>query len=141
MPTANANPEVEVRCLRGEDLMAADRVTRLAFGTYLRLPEPTTFVGDAGSEADSRACYVKFGAVRPARDAESSFRQLMDAVELLADSRRLSRVVAGVNTSRHEAYCAMLARGFRTDIQGVAMQRPNADADSRGGLFVIDDWR
>ena len=35
----------------------------------------------------------------------------------------------------------MLASGFRTDIQGVAMHRPNTDGYSRAGAFVIDDWR
>jgi hypothetical protein len=46
-----------------------------------------------------------------------------------------------MNTSRHEAYRAMLARGFRAEIQGVAMHRPNTDGYSRAGLFVIEDWR
>jgi hypothetical protein len=50
-------------------------------------------------------------------------------------------VVAGVNTSRQEAYGAMLERGFRADIQGVAMHRPNTDGYNRAALFVIDDWR
>jgi hypothetical protein len=95
----------------------------------------------AGSEAGSGTCFVKFGAVHPGTGAESRFSQLMDAVELFADSRGLSRIVAGVNTNRHEAYCAMLARGFRTELQGVAMHRPNTDGFSRPGVFVIDDWR
>jgi hypothetical protein len=69
------------------------------------------------------------------------FRQLLDAVEHLAGTRGLSRLVAGVNTNRHEAYRAMLSCGFRTDIQGIAMHRPNTDGYSRAGAFVIDDWR
>jgi GNAT superfamily N-acetyltransferase len=118
-----------------------------ALGDTVLLWDDSTLVGVAichcgpGSEAGSGACYVKFGAVRPGRHAESFFPQLLNAVELLADSRGLSRVVAGVNTSRHEAYCTMLALGFRTELQGVAMHRPNTDGFSRPGVFVIDDWR
>lgn len=118
-----------------------------ALGDTVLLWDDSTLVGvavchcGAGSEAGGGTCYIKFGAVRPGLGAESYFSQLLDAVELLAHSRGLSRVVAGVNTSRHEAYGAMLARGFRTDLQGVAMHRPNTDGYSRPGVFVIDDWR
>jgi GNAT superfamily N-acetyltransferase len=118
-----------------------------ALGDTVLLWDDSILVGVAichcgpGSEAGSGTCYIKFGAVRPGRHAESFFSQLLNAVELLADSRRLSRVVAGVNTSRHEAYCTMLALGFRTELQGVAMHRPNTDGFSRPGVFVIDDWR
>lgn len=95
----------------------------------------------AGTEAGGGACYLKFGAVRPDSHAERWFEQLLVAAEHLARTRRMSRLVAGANTARHEAYRMMLARGFRTDIQGVSMHRPNADGYSRPGFFVIDDWR
>src|SRR3990170_853751 len=39
--------DVTARPLRAEDLPAADQVMRLAFGTFLGLPDPTTFGGDA----------------------------------------------------------------------------------------------
>jgi GNAT superfamily N-acetyltransferase len=39
--------EVIIRPLLEADLDAADRVMRLAFGTFLRLPEPLAFMGDA----------------------------------------------------------------------------------------------
>ena len=39
--------EVIIRPLRETDLEAADRVMRLAFGTFLRLPDPLQFMGDA----------------------------------------------------------------------------------------------
>ena len=35
----------------------------------------------------------------------------------------------------------MLTHGFRTDIQGVAMHRPNEPGYSRPGVYLIDDWR
>jgi GNAT superfamily N-acetyltransferase len=40
-------PEATIRLLREEDLPAADRIMRLAFGTFLGLPEPLKFMGDA----------------------------------------------------------------------------------------------
>jgi GNAT superfamily N-acetyltransferase len=39
--------EISVRLLRETDLAEADRITRLAFGTFLGLPDPMTFMGDA----------------------------------------------------------------------------------------------
>ena len=53
----------------------------------------------------------------------------------------MPRLVAGVNTSRREAYRAMLACGFRTDVQGLAMDRPDEAGYNRPGVYVIDDWR
>ncbi len=44
---ATAAEGVLVRPLRAEELDAADRVWRLAFGTFLRLPDPLAFRGDA----------------------------------------------------------------------------------------------
>ena len=32
-------------------------------------------------------------------------------------------------------------RGFKTQLQGVTMHRPNEPGYSRAGLFVLDDWR
>jgi GNAT superfamily N-acetyltransferase len=95
----------------------------------------------AGTEGGSETCYVKFGAVRPNSSAERNFDRLLDVCEALAAERGLSQMVAGVNTARHEAYRQMLAHGFRTQFQGVAMQRPNEPGFNRPGLFVIDDWR
>jgi GNAT superfamily N-acetyltransferase len=40
--------DVSVRLLREGDLSEADRIMRLAFGTFLGLPDPMTFMGDAG---------------------------------------------------------------------------------------------
>jgi hypothetical protein len=35
----------------------------------------------------------------------------------------------------------MLARGFRTDFQGVAMHKPNEPGYNKPGIYLIDDWR
>jgi len=40
-------PEATIRLLREEDLPVADRIMRLAFGTFLGLPDPLKFMGDA----------------------------------------------------------------------------------------------
>lgn len=93
------------------------------------------------TEAGSAACYVKFATVRPGSTAGEDFGQLLDACEALAADTGLSRVVAGTNTARHEAYRSMLERGFRTDLQGVAMHRGNEPGYNRPGVHLIDDWR
>ena len=94
-----------------------------------------------GTEAGSGVCYVKFGAVRPGPTAGQDFDRLLEACEEMTAERNLSRLDAGVNTARHEAYRQMLARGFRTDLQGVAMQRGNEPGYNRPGIYLIDDWR
>ncbi len=38
---------VTIRPLREQDLPAADHIMRLAFGTFLGLPDPSKFMGDA----------------------------------------------------------------------------------------------
>lgn len=94
-----------------------------------------------GTEAGGDMSYVKFGAVRPGPTAGQVFDRLLDACEALAAERGMSRLVCGVNTARHEAYRHLLARGFRADLQGVAMERPNEPGYNRPDVYVIDDWR
>jgi GNAT superfamily N-acetyltransferase len=89
------------------------------------------------TEAGADNCYVKFAAA----DSESSLLQLLASCESFAAGRGLKRVEAGVNLARHEAYRAMLGSGYRTTMQGVAMQRPNLPGFNRPGVFVLDDWR
>jgi GNAT superfamily N-acetyltransferase len=95
----------------------------------------------AGTEAGEGNCYVKFGAVRPGPAAGETFERLIDACESLAAGRGLGRLVAGVNTARHEAYGRMLGGGFRTDILGIAMHRPDEAGYNRADVFLMDDWR
>jgi GNAT superfamily N-acetyltransferase len=94
-----------------------------------------------GTEAGDRKCYVKFAAVTPGATAGVRFDRLLDACEDLAATRGLVRIEAGTSLARHEAYGTLLERGFRTDIQGVTMHRPNEEGYSRAGVYVIDDWR
>jgi hypothetical protein len=85
---------------------------------------------------------VKFGAVRPGPPGSAErFAALLDACGDLAVGSGMGNLVAGVNLGREEAYRAMLERGFKTQIQGVTMHRPNEPGYSRPGLYILDDWR
>jgi predicted N-acetyltransferase YhbS len=95
----------------------------------------------ANTEAGSNTCYVKFGAVRSGTDAGERFEQLLDLCEHLAVTQGMSKLLAGVNTSREEAYRRMIARGYVSEIIGVAMHRPNEPGYNRPDVFALDDWR
>jgi GNAT superfamily N-acetyltransferase len=93
------------------------------------------------TEAGGATCFVKFGAVRAGPRAEEKFGRLLDACEALAAEVGMNTLLAGANMARHEAYRHMLGRGFRTQIQGVTMHRPNESGYSRPGVYIIDDRR
>jgi len=95
----------------------------------------------SASEAGEGCCFVKFGAARPGSSVNERFALLLDACHALAATAGMSKLLAGINLARHEAYRLMVARGFRTAIQGVTMHRPNEAAYSRTGVYVLDDWR
>ncbi len=92
-----------------------------------------------GSEARAGALYVKFAAVGPG-DADG-FARLVAACEALAAEHGLERVTAGVSTARLPAYQALIARGYRADMYGVAMHRPAGPGWDLPDRFVIDDLR
>jgi GNAT superfamily N-acetyltransferase len=114
--------------------------TLLLYESSLVIAMAICHVG-AGTEAGSGACYVKFAAVRPGPNAGPNFLRLLDACEVFAAARHAARLDAGVNTERHSAYRAMLERGFRTFLLGVAMQRANDAGYNRPDAFILDDWR
>ena len=93
------------------------------------------------SEAGEGCCFVKFGAARPGPGVEERFARLLDACGALTATAEMPNLLAGINLARHEAYRHMVARGFRTVIQGVAMHRPNEVGYSRAGVYILDDWR
>lgn len=95
----------------------------------------------AGTEAGSGNCYVKFAAA--ARDGSplNNFDNVLDACEEYSLAQKATRLVAGVNIGRHEAYKRMIDRGFRTDMQGVIMDRPNEPCYNLPEVYLIDDWR
>jgi hypothetical protein len=79
--------------------------------------------------------------VRPGPTVEHDFDRLLKVCEEMAVAQQVSRLRAGVNTARHEAYRQMLSHGFRTDMQGVVMSRPNEPGYNRAGVYLLDDWR
>lgn len=93
------------------------------------------------SEAGENLCLVKFGAVRATPSADRDYGRLLDACEALALSVGMPAVLAGANMARHEAYQHLVARGFRTAVQGVAMHQRNEPGYCRAGVYIIDDWR
>jgi GNAT superfamily N-acetyltransferase len=93
------------------------------------------------SEAGANCCFVKFGAVCSGSSAGQNYLRLLDACEALAVAVGMPNLLAGANMARHEAYRHLVARGFRTEIQGVAMHRHNDPGYCRPGAYVIDDWR
>jgi predicted N-acetyltransferase YhbS len=95
----------------------------------------------AGSEAGSGACYVKFGAVSTGPTAAADFDRLLDACESFAALRGCRTLLAGTSLAREGAYRRMLARGFRTVMQGVSMHRPNEPGWSRPEVWAMDDLR
>jgi len=93
------------------------------------------------SEAGADNCFVKFGAVRDGPSAEQDYSRLLDACGALAAAVNMPRLLAGVNMARYEAYRHLVARGFRTEVQGVTMHRHNDPGYCRPGVYVLDDWR
>jgi len=95
----------------------------------------------AGTEAGGGNCYIKFGGVRPGPDAERDFRRLVRACHALAAERGATVLVAGMNAGRDRAWRVLEDMGFRRDMQGVTMHRPNEPGYSTSDAFIIDDWR
>lgn len=94
-----------------------------------------------GSEAGSDVCYVKFGAVQPGEGTEARFDRLVGACEAFATRRRLTQMVAGVNTAREGAYRSLLRHGYRPILNGVTMLRPNGPGFDCPDAYVISDLR
>ena len=114
----------------------------LVMPTYHSLLTSTLNVLMAGTEAGSDRCFVKFAACRPGHRAAETFERLLDACDTFATSAGLSRLVAGVNTGRLDAYRRMLARGFTAELVGVAMLlQPEAPHFDTPSDYVVDDLR
>jgi len=90
-----------------------------------------------GSEADTGTCLIKFAAARTAAD----FEQLVESCEGFTASHGATRLIAGMNTARRDAYRILLQRRFAADLIGVTMHRPDEPGYSRPDAYVIDDWR
>lgn len=94
-----------------------------------------------GSEAGSNKCYIKFCAVKPGPDAKNNFERLLEACEIFAAEKEITYLIAGINTSRYNAYRKMLLKGFRSYMTGIIMQRYNEPGYNRPDVYAIDDWQ
>jgi len=92
-----------------------------------------------GSEAGSGTLAIRFGAVRPGDAA--GFQALLAAAAAQAARCGARRLQASVTHARRAAYAAMKAAGFRTELSGIAMTRPEAGGyDAPEGL-ILEEWR
>lgn len=94
-----------------------------------------------GSEAGDDLCYVKFGAVRPDRDAGKNFHGLLLACEAIAVEHGLGNLSAGVNMNRRLAYRQLKESGYRNTLIGVAMETYPEKSYNREDTYIMDDWR
>jgi GNAT superfamily N-acetyltransferase len=95
----------------------------------------------AGSEAGTGTCFVKFGAALPGPGAEDRFARLLTACEAFAAEEGAKAVVAGINSGRRRAHQALLDRGYKAQMIGVTMHKPDESAYHDDHAWVIDDWR
>jgi predicted N-acetyltransferase YhbS len=93
------------------------------------------------SEADTGVVYAKFAATRPGPNAARDFQRLIDATNDFAHRNGATKINTGVNMGAMEAYRLMLAAGFRSMLQGVAMHRPWIEIYDRPDVFALEDWR
>ena len=134
--------------LRGLDLSDEIRTAHnLSLGDTVLLRDGSPTEGFAvchsgrNTEGGTGTCYVKFGLVAGGSGAKARFRRLLAACESFASQNGAETVEAGVNLGRTEAYREMQTNGFRTEFQGIVMQRPNEPGYNRPEVFAIDDLR
>jgi GNAT superfamily N-acetyltransferase len=122
-------------------------VVEHGLGDVLILTEGSGVAGFAichsglGSEAGSTGCYVKFALVRSGGDAAARLTRLIAGCEAFARARGIAQISAGVSSGRIGAYRLLVALGFRTQLNGIAMHRPWQEAYDRPEVFALDDWR
>ncbi|MBC6452588.1 MAG: GNAT family N-acetyltransferase [Hormoscilla sp. SP5CHS1] len=96
----------------------------------------------AGSEAGSDTCYIQFGAVIAGKNSsDRPLAKLLKECEIFSQIMGMSKLIAGVNTSRQQTYLQMLNIGFKIDRLGIAMHNPNEPGYNRPDIYVIDDFR
>lgn len=140
--------EISTAAFAGLDLgREIESVVELGYGDTLLLREGGRLAGFAvchygkGSEGGSAALYVKVAQIRPGAGARAAFLRLLQACKSHAARLGFARILAGVNTGRHDAYRTMLDYGFRSEFHGVRMHRPLIDICDTADCYAIDDWR
>ena len=115
---------------------------RLGLGDTVLLDDGSGFAvchAGPGTEAATGVCLIKFGAARPADPG--ALARLLSACEAFAAAHSAHRLVAGMSTARRQAYGMLTERGYRADLIGVTMHRPDQPGYHRADAMVIDDWR
>jgi predicted N-acetyltransferase YhbS len=124
-----------------------EAVTRLGLGDVALVRDRGDVVAFAvchagkGSEAGSGAGLVKFAVVRPDAASDATFERLLDACDALAAARGAQVLLVGVDLGTRAAYRGLLARGFRSEMQGVALHRPDDVGYLTPDALVLGDWR
>ena len=93
------------------------------------------------SEAGAGCCFVKFGAVRPGPAGGTALRATARRLRRARHGGRDAKCWPGSIWPARRLIARWPARGFRTEISGVTMHRPNEAGYSRPGVYVLDDWR
>ncbi len=133
---------------RGMDVgKEVEIVDGLALGDTLILEKGRDMVGFAiyhtpgVSEAPQGSLYVKFLALDPRHRKPEYFHQLLTALEDMAHSATLQRVIAPVYTYYWAAYKGLLDRGYHLDVTMLRMKCGKPGDYEYPGDFVLDDWR
>jgi len=123
-------------------------VAQQQLGDTIFLHEGPRLVGFAvchvgpGTEAGSGVCYIKFAAAVPRKAGPENLRRLLESVEVFARDANATKLTSGVNLARREAFQTIREFGFRTEMQGVAMESGEPSAGyNRAGVYILDDWR
>ena|SRR4028118_28678 len=112
---------ISIHLLRESELACADQIFRLAFGTFIGLPNPMEFCGDAN--------YIQH---RWQTNPSAAFAAEID------------EKLVGSNLATNWGSVSFFGPlSVHPDFwnQGVAMQKPNEPGYNRPDIFVLDDWR
>jgi N-acetylglutamate synthase-like GNAT family acetyltransferase len=133
---------------RGMDLgKEVEIVDGLTLGDTLLLEKGREVIGFAvchlppNSEAPHGCAYVKFLAIDPRQRKPEHLHALLGAVEEMAGTAQLQRVVAPAYTYYWTAYQTLLERGYHVDFTMVRMKRGKQEDYEDPSDLVLDDWR
>jgi predicted N-acetyltransferase YhbS len=133
---------------RGMDVAKeVEIIDGLALGDTLVLEKGRDVIGFAlyhlpgVSEAPHGSLYVKFLAIDPGQRKPEHLQMLLAAIEDLAHTAQVQRIVAPVSTGYWAAYQSLLERGYRIDFTMVRMKRGKQIPEEDPADLVLDDWR